>query len=99
MKENAIRIDKWLWYARVFKSRSLAAKFVLMGKVRINRNRVRKASVNLCVGDILTFPIGKDVRVYEVLQLGTRRGPASEARLLYRDLSHPEITDDGSEAC
>jgi len=82
-----LRVDRWLWHARVFKTRSLAAKFAASGHLRVNGNRVRKASHAVGAGDVLTFALHGRVRVLEVVDLGERRGPASEAALLYRDRS------------
>ena len=81
------RIDKWLWYARFFKSRSAAGRLCTGGRVRINRERCRKASQPVAPGDILTFPQARRIRVVRVLDPGCRRGPASEAGQLYEDLS------------
>jgi ribosome-associated heat shock protein Hsp15 len=90
MTESAIRIDVWLWYARFFKSRSLAARAIKGTRFRVNRRLVSKPSQCLKPGDVLTFPRGNDVCVVEVVRIGERRGPASEARGLYRDLEHAE---------
>ncbi len=84
------RLDKWLWYARFFKSRSLATKFCASGKLRLNEQVVRKAHRGLHVGDVLTFPKGPHIRVVRVVGLGARRGPAPEAQALYDDLDPPQ---------
>lgn len=84
---DRLRVDKWLWYARFFKSRSRAADTCAGGKVRVNRRVIRKAHHALKVGDVLTFPLGPRIRVVEVAALGVRRGPATEARALYRELT------------
>lgn len=89
MAEDALRVDKWLWHARVCKTRSLAQKMVVAGKVRLNRNKIASAHHPVRAGDVLTIALERGVLVYEVLALGERRGPFSEARLLYRDLSAP----------
>lgn len=86
---NTLRIDKWLWRARFFKSRTLAGKFVNAGKVRINEKPVPKAHALVGPGDVLTFSQRERVRVVRILEPGTRRGPAAEARTLYEDLSPP----------
>ena len=83
---ETIRLDKWLWYARFFKSRGLAADFVTGGAVRVNATRVTKPAAQIRIGDGLSFAQGGRVRVIRVLGLGQRRGPAPEARLLYDDL-------------
>ncbi|MFQ5437526.1 MAG: RNA-binding S4 domain-containing protein [Paracoccaceae bacterium] len=85
-----IRLDKWLWFARFFKTRTLSAKTVAAGQVRLNGDRVRKPSQSVGPGDTLTFAQGNRVRVVKVLATGTRRGPASEATQLYHDLAPPE---------
>ncbi len=84
-----MRLDKWLWQARFFRTRALAARLVAAGKVRVNARRVSKAASPVRVGDGLTFPQGDTVRVVRVLALGARRGPAAEAQALYRDLAPP----------
>ena len=89
MSGESQRIDRWLWFARFFKSRSLATKLCLSGRVRVNGTLIAKAHYALKVGDVLTFPKGPHVRVIEVGALGNRRGPASEAQTLYRDLEPP----------
>lgn len=86
MTEGAIRIDKWLWYARFFKSRTMAARLVTDGHVRVNRERVTKSHGAVRPGDVLTFPQGREIRVVRVLDCGDRRGPAPEAQALYEDL-------------
>lgn len=86
---SKLRIDKWLWFARFFKTRGLAAKVVGGGRCRVNGVPVAKASVGLQAGDVVTFPQGRDVRVIRVEALGTRRGPAPEAQALYTDLDPP----------
>lgn len=83
-----IRIDKWLWHARFFKTRTLAAK-VVSGGLRVNGTPVAKPAFCVSAGDVLTFAQGRDVRVIRVLAAGERRGPAPEARLLYDDLDPP----------
>ncbi|MEX0840027.1 MAG: RNA-binding S4 domain-containing protein [Parvibaculum sp.] len=80
------RIDRWLWCARFSKSRSVASALVQSGRLRINGERISKASRNVRPGDVLTFPLGPHIRVIEIVSLGLRRGPASEAAALYRDL-------------
>ena len=82
----SIRIDKWLWYTRVFKSRTQATAFVAKGKVRVNRQRVTKPGASIRVGDVLTFVRSHEVRIYKVAALGARCGPAPEAQALYEDL-------------
>lgn len=89
------RLDKWLWQARFYKTRTLAAKTIGDGKVRLNSERVAKPSVTVTVGDTLTFPTGDRIRVVKVLALATRRGPAPEAQALYRDDSPPPVPRTG----
>jgi ribosome-associated heat shock protein Hsp15 len=83
---DAIRLDKWLWQARFCKSRGLAARLIADGAVRVNAVRVTKPATIVRVGDGLSFAQGGVVRAIRVRALGTRRGPAPEARLLYADL-------------
>lgn len=89
MSGERLRLDKWLWHARFFKSRSLAARLCAAARVRINRAVVNKTHATVKPGDVLTFPLARDIRVVEVVALGERRGPAVEARTLYRDLAPP----------
>lgn len=84
---DKLRLDKWLWFARFFKTRSLSATRVAAGDVRINGARVTKPATTVQAGDVLTFAIGAQVRIVEVLAVGTRRGPAPEAQALYNDMS------------
>ncbi|MEO5323882.1 RNA-binding S4 domain-containing protein [Mesorhizobium sp. CC13] len=89
--EGRQRIDKWLFFSRAVKSRSLAAKLVQTGGVRLNGRKLDQASDIVKTGDVLTIALDRRILVYKVLSAGVRRGPAEEARLLYEDLS-PEPT-------
>lgn len=83
---GAMRIDKWLFHARFFKTRALAARLCQNGGVRINGTRIRKAHALVRIGDVLTFAQARQIRVVEVCALLERRGPASEAQAGYADL-------------
>ena len=83
---GAIRLDKWLWRARFFRSRSLAAKACALGRVRVGGTVVRKAHYAVRVGDVLTIPSSRQIRVVRVDSLGVRRGPPAEARTLYSEI-------------
>lgn len=87
------RVDTWLWHARLFKSRTLAAAVVDAGKVRLTRDgettRLTKNAATIRVGDELTFPKAKQIRIIRIAALATRRGPAAEAQALYEDLTPP----------
>ena len=84
---TTLRLDKWLWHARFFKSRGLAADLVKSGRIRVNGTPVSKPSRAIAVGTVLTFPKDDFVRIVKVLGLGLRRGPAPEAQALYQDLT------------
>ena len=83
------RIDKWLWFARVVKTRTLAAKLVTEGGVRLNREMVEKSSATVRNGDVLTIAVHTRVRILKVVNPGERRGSAPEAALLFEDLTPP----------
>ncbi len=93
LSSDGQRIDTWLWHARLFKTRTLAAAVVSAGKVRLTRNgktaRVAKTSHQVRPGDTLTFPKGRLIRIVCVTALAVRRGPAAEAQALYEDLIPP----------
>ena len=82
----SLRLDKWLWQARFFKTRGLATDTVADGRVRINGQPTAKPAQPIRAGDTLTFAQGNRIRVIRVLALSIRRGPASEAQALYLDL-------------
>ena len=84
---SAIRIDKWLWHARVVKTRTLARKLVEAGKVRVNRDKERSASRQVRPGDVLTIVLERRILVYEIVAIASRRGPFVEASRLYLDRS------------
>jgi ribosome-associated heat shock protein Hsp15 len=99
MREDRQRLDKWLWFARFAKTRTLAAKLVASGFVRVNGQRTDSAAKALAVGDVVTMALGRATMVVRVESLGERRGPAQEARQLYADLSQPDralVSDDDS---
>jgi ribosome-associated heat shock protein Hsp15 len=87
VKAESIRLDKWLWQARFFRSRGLAAKLCASGRVRVDGMSVDKAHYAVRPGHVLTFPQSERVRVVRVVELGARRGPPTEAALLYEDMS------------
>lgn len=81
-----LRLDKWLWQARFFKTRADAAELITKGRVRVNGARQSKPGQGIAMGDVLTFPQGDGVRLIRVIALGIRRGPFSEAQMLYIDI-------------
>ncbi|MEM9124049.1 MAG: RNA-binding S4 domain-containing protein [Pseudomonadota bacterium] len=84
-----IRVDKWLWFARFFKTRTRAGEVVLAG-IRINGERCAKPAQSVRPGEVLTFAQGRQVRVIRIEACGTRRGPSEEAQTLYTDLAPPD---------
>jgi ribosome-associated heat shock protein Hsp15 len=88
---GAVRIDKWLWAARFFKTRSAAQKAIEGGKVKLNGERTKPAK-DVHAGDILSIHIGAYDWVITVLQLSEQRGPAPVARLLYEESEQSRAT-------
>lgn len=86
------RLDKYLWFARVVKTRTLAAKLVSSGNVRVNSERVTSPSKAVGAGDVLTVSLERTVRVLHILAPGSRRGPFEEARLLYDEFLDEQDT-------
>ena len=91
---DRIRLDKWLFFARFFKTRGLSSKQIQAGHVRVNATKVLKPATSISIGQVLTVVQRQTVRVVEVLALGHRRGPASEAQLLYRDLTPKQDSEE-----
>ncbi len=93
MKESELdtrqRIDKWLWHARVVRTRSAAAALVTSGRVRINAERCVTASRAVKAGDVVTIALDRTVRILKVQSFAERRGDADAGRLLYEDLTPP----------
>jgi ribosome-associated heat shock protein Hsp15 len=87
---ETLRIDKWLWYARLSKTRALAARLCGSGAVVLGGAPTRKANHAIRRGDVLRVPRGGYIHTIRVLALGSRRGPAAEARLLYAEEAPPE---------
>jgi ribosome-associated heat shock protein Hsp15 len=83
------RIDKWLWHARVVRTRSAAAALAASGHVRLNGERVHAASRPVKAGDVVTVALDRAVRIMKVIGFAERRGGAPEARALYADLTPP----------
>ncbi len=81
-----IRLDKWLWFARVVKTRAIAQELATSGHVRINGQRVDSASRTVRMGDVLTIALPSRVRVLKVLGVAERRGSAKEASELHEEL-------------
>lgn len=85
--DDRVRIDKWLWFARLAKTRTLAQKLAVSGRVRVNRRKTDNAARPVKAGDVLTIAFDSGVRVLRIAAIGSHRGPAKEAKLLYEDLS------------
>jgi ribosome-associated heat shock protein Hsp15 len=85
------RLDKWLFFSRAVKSRTLAQKLIESGAVRVNTARTLASDHRVGAGDVLTMTIGDRLLVWRILDPGARRGPAAEAARLYEDLSPPPL--------
>jgi ribosome-associated heat shock protein Hsp15 len=94
MTETRQRLDRWLFFSRALKSRTLAQKFIETGAVRVNSERTIATDHRVGAGDVLTMMLYNRLTVWRVLDPGTRRGPATEAALLYEDLSPPPLPRD-----
>ena len=92
------RIDKWLWYARMVRTRSAAAALTQAGHVRINGERTRAPSRAVKAGDVITLALDRAVRVLKVKGFAERRGAFESARLLYEDLDPPALRQKGEIA-
>jgi ribosome-associated heat shock protein Hsp15 len=92
------RIDKWLWHARVVRTRSAAAALAASGHVRLNSQRIDAASRSVRAGDVVTIALDRTVRVLKVVAFAERRGDADAARVLYEDLAPPAARPVTSEA-
>jgi ribosome-associated heat shock protein Hsp15 len=86
------RLDKWLWFARVVKTRSLAAKLVADGHVRLNGSRVEAPAHSVVPGDVLTIALERQVRVLRVVAPGLRREAYPEAKRLFEELTSPSAS-------
>ena len=100
MREDRQRLDKWLWFARFAKTRTLAAKLVTSGFVRVNGQRTDNAAKALAIGDVVTVALPRTTLVVRVEALGERRGPATEARQLYIELNQDNaaLVSDGDKS-
>lgn len=90
MTDSRQRLDKWLWYARIVKSRTLAQKLIESGSVRVDGVKTSSPSRQIGAGAVLTLTVHDRLRILKVIEPGNRRGPATEAQTLYEDMS-PEL--------
>lgn len=81
------RLDKWLWFARVVRTRSLAARLVGEGHVRVNAQRTETPAKPVGPGDVLTIALERQVRVLRIVAIAPRRGGAQEASRLFEELT------------
>ena len=92
---DSLRLDIWLWRARFYKTRALASKQIAARGVRVTRlgqtRRVDKPGATVRTGDVVTFGKAGAIRTVEILALGARRGPADEARALYREIGDEDV--------
>lgn len=86
------RLDRWLFFARAVKSRTLAQRLIEGGAVRVNSARELRTDCPVGEGDVLTMTIHSRLMIWKVLAPGARRGPPAEAQALYEDLSPPGLT-------
>jgi len=84
---EGLRLDKFLWFARIVKTRALAQEMAESGRIRLNGRLIDRAHVPVRPGDVLGFAQRGRVRVLEVTALPVRRGPTQEARALYSELT------------
>lgn len=91
------RLDKYLWFARMARTRSAAAELVTGRHVRLNGRKVDQPSRPVVIGDVLTISLSRDVRVLRVVAFAERRGPYEEARTLYEDLSEKPAAPEDQE--
>ena len=84
-----MRLDRFLFFIRLVKSRTLAQALIEAGNVRVDGKRVGKSSEDVRIGSVIALPLRGQVRVLRVIALPSRRGPASEARLCYEELAEP----------
>lgn len=84
---NRQRIDKWLWHARVVRTRSAAAGLASAGYVRVNGSRIGAAGAAVRIGDVITIALDRNVRVLKVAGFAARRGSSDTARALYIELT------------
>ena len=94
----AMRVDKWLWHARFFKTRALASKAISNGRFRLDGDVMSKPHRQAKCGQVLTFNQGTRIRVVRIKALGSRRGPATEAALLFDDLAPNESAKECTNA-
>ena len=91
---DTVRLDIWLWRARFYKTRSLSSEQIAKRGVRLSRHgqtrKIKKPGTNVMPGDIVTFGRSVHIRSVEIVDIGTRRGPASEAATLYRELEEKD---------
>ena len=92
------RLDKWLFFTRLQKSRSIAQKAIEAGHVRVNETRITQSSFAVKIGDVVIISLDRRDMTVRVLQPGNRRGPYEEARLLYEDLTPPPVPGDKPNA-
>lgn len=85
------RLDKFLFFSRAIKSRTLAQKFIESGAVRVNSERTDRSDHKVGAGDVLTMSLHERIMVWRIVDCGVRRGPAPEAQGLYEDLSPPAL--------
>ena len=90
------RLDRWLFFSRAVKSRTLAQKLIESGAIRVNSERMLNSDHRVGSGDVLTMTVHQRLLVWRILDAGSRRGPAPEAALLYEDLSPPPLPRDGA---
>ena len=83
------RLDRFLFFSRAVKSRTLAQKIIESGAVRVNSERTDRTDIKVGAGDVLTMSLHGRIIVWRILDCGTRRGPATEAQGLYQDISPP----------
>jgi ribosome-associated heat shock protein Hsp15 len=98
VEAGRLRLDKFLWFARIVKTRSLAQKLAEDGHLRIDGRIVDRAHAPVKVGDVLSFAVRGNVRVIRIDALPTRRGPPAEARMLYTDVPEGPLTRRGDAA-
>lgn len=85
------RLDRFLFFARAVKSRTLAQKIIESGAIRVNSDKTERTDLKVGAGDVLTMSLHNRIVVWRILDCGTRRGPASEAQRLYEDISPPPV--------